>query len=216
MGTIAYDELAGSEQLRLRTLRVPAGRTGGLGDATRDEVLFVTAGRGTIRIGGGEHAVEPETGVFVPAGERYELETDDGLVAASILIGPVRDRHAPMGETAVTAPLDEAEDGTATTSRTFRILFAPENGCTGATAFVGYIPRKRAPVHYHLYDEVIYVLDPGCVLHLGGETSEIPPGGGFHLAPRQEHCVENTAASDYMRVLGVFTPAGSPSAAYLS
>jgi hypothetical protein len=40
-------------------------------------------------------------------------------------------------------------------------------------------------------------------------------GVAFRLRPREVHIVENTQAEAELAVLGVFTPAGSPSAAYL-
>ena len=53
-------------------------------------------------------------------------------------------------------------------------------------------------------------------LHLGDDVEELAPGCAFRLRPREVHIVENVANDVELAVLGVFTPAGSPSAAYLT
>ena len=82
--------------------------------------------------------------------------------------------------------------------------------------FVGYIPPGRAPWHYHLYDEIVWVLRGEGRLHLGVDVETLEPGCAFRLRPREVHIVENTQAASELVVLGIFTPAGSPSAAYLT
>ena len=96
------------------------------------------------------------------------------------------------------------------------MLHGPANGSTRATAFVGYIPPGRAPWHYHLYDEIVWVLRGEGRLHIGEDVEALEPGAAFRLHAREVHIVENTAPEAELAVLGVFTPAGSPSAAYLT
>ena len=40
-------------------------------------------------------------------------------------------------------------------------------------------------------------------------------GAAFRLRPREVHIVENSSPDREMIVIGIFTPAGSPAAAYL-
>ncbi len=40
-------------------------------------------------------------------------------------------------------------------------------------------------------------------------------GSALRLTPREVHIVENTSQDGELAILGIFTPAGSPSAAYL-
>src|SRR4051812_33169498 len=53
-----------------------------------EEVLFVLSGRGSLRLGGTEHALEPESGAYLAPGESYELRNPGDeplrLVAVSI------------------------------------------------------------------------------------------------------------------------------------
>ena len=93
-------------------------------------------------------------------------------------------------------------------------MINPDAGCQEVSQFVGWIPPGRAPTHYHLYDEVMYILDGDGVLHLEGQRdTPISTGTCIHLPPPVEHCVENTGDRP-LRVLGVFHPAGSAAEAY--
>jgi mannose-6-phosphate isomerase-like protein (cupin superfamily) len=65
-----------------------------------------------------------------------------------------------------------------------------------------------------LYDEIVWVPEGPGRLHVGDGAEELGPGAAFRLRPRQVHIVENLGDGD-MTIIGVFTPAGSPSAAYL-
>jgi hypothetical protein len=47
-------------------------------------------------------------------------------------------------------------------------------------------------------------------------TEPLTVGSAFRLRPREVHVVENASADEEMTVVGFFTPAGSPSAAYLA
>ena len=109
----------------------------------------------------------------------------------------------------------EVEPGKATGSRSFQVLFGPHNGSTRATMFVGYIPPGAAPWHYHLYEEIVWVWQGSGRCHLAGGIEELVAGSAFWLAPRELHIVENSGDDRELAVVGIFTPAGSPSAAYL-
>ena len=212
---VTYDRSSGSEALEQRVLRFGPGRSSDLGPDEREQALFVLEGRGTLLLDGGSHELDPDTAVLVAPGRRYQVaNTGSGeLALLSVLVAPAGGGSPGEGGATVRRLADQdARD--ATSDREFRILLEPESGLSGATQFVGYIPGKRAPEHYHLYDEVIYVLDGEGVLHVGDERAPIGPGSCIHLTPELRHCVENTGGGE-MRVLGVFRPAGDPSEAYL-
>ncbi len=125
------------------------------------------------------------------------------------------DLHAPMGPRELVVSLDAADTQQATGGRSFEILFGPHNGSTRATLFAGFVPPGRAPWHYHLYDEIVWVPEGPGRLHLAEGDAALESGSAFRLRPRQVHIVENASAAE-MTIIGVFTPAGSPSAAYLT
>lgn len=81
------------------------------------------------------------------------------------------------------------------------------------TQFVGIIPPGRAPDHYHLYEEVICILEGEGRMWAGDSSTPIAKGSCIYLPRGQRHCVENSGAGD-MRLLGVFYPAGSPAVRY--
>jgi quercetin dioxygenase-like cupin family protein len=210
---VTFDRASGSDALEQRVLRFAPGGSGELGPDEREEALFVLRGHGRLRLDGASHELEPETAVCILPGARYLVENiGSGELALVSVLVPAAGGGAERGGSVRRLADQEARD--ATSDREFRILLEPESGLSGATQFVGYIPTKRAPEHYHLYDEVIYVLYGEGLLHIGDEHTPIGPGSCIHLSPELRHCLENTGGGE-MRVLGVFRPAGDPSEAYL-
>ena len=210
---VSFDASKGSAALTQRLLRFGPGRSAARGPGEREEALFVVEGDGTLLLDGVAHALEPETAVRVMPGQSYEVDNPGPgeLAVVSVLVPPAASasREAPP-----VVRLADQQSREATSDRAFRILLDPERGLTGGTQFVGVIPPKRAPEHYHHYDEVIYVLEGEGLLHIGGEHTPIGPSSCIHLSPRLLHCVENTGPGD-MRVVALFRPAGDPSEAYL-
>ncbi|MBA2295026.1 MAG: cupin domain-containing protein [Actinobacteria bacterium] len=201
----------GSE-LALDQLRLEPGAPLELHDELHDTLLFVHDGGGRVA---GEQ-VEGRMGVLLPAGGKSRLEAGtQGLSCVRATLGADTDLHAPMGDTERLVALAHVEPGQATGARSFQLLYGPHNGSTRGTLFVGYIPSGRAPWHYHLYDEIVWILDGEGRLRLGDEIEALEPGAAFRLRPREVHIVETTAIGRELVVLGLFTPAGSPSAAYL-
>jgi mannose-6-phosphate isomerase-like protein (cupin superfamily) len=203
----------GCTVLEQNVLELAPGGSAPRGTGEREEVLFVLSGRGTLRLGGDEHALEPESGAYLAPGETYELRSSGDeplrLVAVSIP-DPAPPGDAPR---AVVRRLADQEAQAATTQREFRIVADPASGLRSATHFVGYIPTARAPDHMHHYDEVIYILDGEGAMHMNGETTPLGGGSCIHLPARTVHCLEN-AGPGVMKVVAVFRPAGSPAAAY--
>ena len=175
-----------------------------------DEVLYVLSGNARATLGGEPADLSPGTAAFVARGSSWRIDDADDLELLSVL---VRDPAPTNGSTHAVVAVDEVESGEATAGRQFRLLATPELGCRSVTQFVGYIPVVRAPDHFHKYDEVVYVLEGEGNVHIGGETAPLRAGTCVHLPSGLVHCLENVGPGE-MRVLGVFTPAGSPAEAY--
>ncbi len=205
----------GCELFTMRVLRTVAGRSFERSTGEADELLFVIGGSGRLIAADGEHQLEPETGALLSGGERYELD-NDGPEDLSIVSVGLHDQLAreagPPVRTRISRLSDQAAQ-TATADREFRIVFDPSNGCASATQFVGYIPVGAAPAHYHLYDEVIYVLEGDGVMHMNASQTSLRTGSCIHLPARKLHTLANSGPG-VMRVLGAFRPAGSPAAAF--
>jgi quercetin dioxygenase-like cupin family protein len=168
-----------------------------------DTVLLVHSGIG---------AHPGDSAFLVLAGESERLErTAGGVLRASIGTGV--DRHAPLGEREHVVPVGRDRES-ATGSRTFEVLFGPHNGSLRATMFVGQVPPGAAPWHFHLYDEIVWIWRGDGRFHTREGAEPLQPGSAFRIRPREVHVVENTSTTDELVVVGLFTPAGSPSAAY--
>lgn len=148
-----------------------------------DEVLYV---------------LEDERSVYLPAGESLELNGDLTIISARVAAGFSRpDRLKPV-------PTQIQRTG----DRWYCELIQGE-----VTQFIGGIPPGRAPDHFHLYEEVICILDGEGIMHAGSSSTIITKGSCIFLPRRQVHCVENTGSGE-LRLLGVFYPAGSPAVRY--
>jgi mannose-6-phosphate isomerase-like protein (cupin superfamily) len=195
-----------SRHLEQRVLRVAPRSSEEWATGDRQEVLYVAAGEGTLHLGAEPHALAPDTGAFLVPGDECAVENPgpDELVLVSVTAPCEGERRSQ-----VTVRYADRESLPATPNREFRLLVNEDLGCLDVTQFVGTIPPGRAPLHSHHYDEVVYVIEGEGVLHLGDDDTPIGPGSCLHLAPLQEHCLENTGPTP-MRVLGVFHPSGSP------
>jgi quercetin dioxygenase-like cupin family protein len=201
--------------LALAELRVAAGERRACGEADADSLLYVAGGEGELELEG-RHPLAPGSAIFVAAGEKGTLDGSSDLWLVHATVGADADRHAPLGARERVVAPNASASGDATGARSFRVLLGPHNGSTRATLFLGFVPPGKAPWHYHLYDEVVWVPEGPGMLHLGDGIEELRAGSAFRLRPRELHIVENTSSDRELTVLGVFTPAGSPSAAYLS
>ena len=186
-------------------------------DTSGDSLFYVAAGDGTIALGDGTQSLAAGGAALVLAGEEAAVRAGaTGLELVHVAVGPDADRHAPLGSRDLVVPPEATDTERATGARSFRILLGPHNGSTRATLFAGFIPPGKAPWHYHLYDEIVFVPEGPARLHVGETTEELAARSAFRLRPREVHIVENTSSVRELTVIGIFTPAGSPSAAYLA
>jgi quercetin dioxygenase-like cupin family protein len=207
--------VAGSE-LALSRVELDLDSATVIADPERDSLLYVVRGTGTFTLAGEIRSISDQTAMLVLAGEEATVQTSAGLELLRATVGPGADRHAPLGPRETVARLDDGGAQPATGDRSFQVLFGPYNGSTRATLFAGDVPPGEAPWHYHLYDELVWIPEGPGRLHVGDDVTELGRGSAFRLRPRQVHIVENVGTDRDMRLIGVFTPAGSPAAAYLS
>ena len=170
-------------RLSMRVIDIDGDAT--FGHPAQDEVLY---NLGT------------DTGVYVPAGQTVTLRGPATFVSAFTDAEPRR-RH-PITARLEDQPVQQTGD------RWYRELIQCE-----VTQFVGSIPPGRAPDHFHLYEEVICVLQGEGVMWASASSTPVRPGSCIFLPIRQRHCLQNTGSGE-LRLLGVFYPAGSPAVRY--
>jgi mannose-6-phosphate isomerase-like protein (cupin superfamily) len=205
---VTFDRSRGCERLVQRVVRFAPGRSKPRRNENAQEILYVVSGAGTLRLDGREHPLEPESGVFVAAGETAEIENPgpEPLVVVSVL---APEERAPGPGRKVVVRFADQPELRADEKRTFRYLVNQDAGCADVTQFVGIVQPCRAPDHSHSYDEVGYIIEGEGVAHIGDEHVPLRPGSCFHLPPEQVHCIENDGAG-VMRIMGVFHPSGDP------
>jgi mannose-6-phosphate isomerase-like protein (cupin superfamily) len=206
---VAIDADAGSQVLELHVTHYDPGRSLPRRLDGLQEILYAGSGRGTILVDGQRHELEAGTGVYLTAGESYEVENPgpDDLLTVSVTAPHTDGAERPAG--ARTVRLADQPLLTASGDREFRYLVTDEVGCRDMTQFFGVIAPGRAPDHSHVYDEVIYVLEGEGVLHGGGTDEPVAPGTCIHLPPLFVHSLENSGEAP-MRIVAVFHPAGDP------
>ena len=188
-----------------------------------EEVLYVVRGEGKCRVNGFEYALGSGTAIFIPPAAVYSIENTGAgnlrLLGSCcpedpqrrIVDGPlpVASGHQPQ------LLVDEAlrEDIHAGQDRLFRYLVYTDLGCKQITQFVGWIPPGKAPVHYHTYEEGIFILEGQGIVHTDDQSCEFQAGCSIYFPIGVRHCVENPGTST-IKLLGAFYPSGSPGEAY--
>lgn len=212
---VAIDAAAGCRNLLQRILRVEPGRTGTMRQERSEDVLYLAEGRARVEAGERSFDLEPGGAVLVPPGTPYAIENvgpEEALLISVLSPQPGQTGPAPGdGAEAASVREQDQEVERAGTERYFRVLIDPRHGCRSVTQFVGSIDQSRAPLHAHTYEEAIYILDGEGVVHVEGREVPIRRGSSVFLSPGTPHCLENRSG-DVLRLLGVFSPPGSPAA----
>jgi len=228
----------GAKAISLRIMEFAPGLSPSWRNESADEVLYLLPGAyhdsasaqggapsATIFIDETEHAIEPDSGIYLRPGQSLAVNNSTSaplfmvstqcpdLGAVPELKPPPANinRAAATSKPAVVRLADRPSVPTA--DRWYRVLVDDEVGSSQVTQFVGSIPPGRAPDHFHQYEEVLFILRGEGRMWAGRTNTPIGVGSCVYLPRGQVHCVENTGASE-LRLLGVFYPAGSPSVRY--
>jgi mannose-6-phosphate isomerase-like protein (cupin superfamily) len=180
--------------LSLRVLELHGEAT--LRNEEQDETLYVLEGEGTAN----GTPIAADTGIDLPPGRTLLLR--GALTLVSSLCPAARSPR----ELSILRLADRPKQSTG--DRWYCELVQGET-----TQFVGVIPPGRAPDHFHLYEEVLCILDGDGVMRTGAASTPVSAGSCVFLPRRQPHCLENAGTRE-LRLLGVFYPAGSPAVRY--
>lgn len=211
----------GARKLSQFLLQQDAGPGPVVSAADHDAVLFILDGSGEADISGERFPVAPQCGVFVRRGEAVRLRANEGGMRWLLTCCPAVDE--PVCSDSMLGAFDRshpqrivaanASEKQAAGERFFKLLVGPEVGSREVTQFIGMIPESKAPEHFHLYEEAIYVLRGTGRLWAGEEHTPVGPGSSIFLPIRQPHCLQCEDAAG-MDLVGVFYPAGSPAVNY--
>lgn len=215
------DRETGSEHVYQQVIR-PSKEPESLPASFAERALYVASGRPILRIEPEQRDVPlvPGNAVYVPATWPCEVSSPEGpAVIVSVASPPPTEegiyqlmvRMDPRRPAKVIHE-DDQPDEPAGNDRHFRVLIDPRHGAGNVTQFVGFIDRSKAPFHTHTYEEAIYVLEGEGIVHVAGDgpfDAPIRPGSSIFLPPGTPHCLEN-ASPGVLKLLGVFSPPGSP------
>jgi quercetin dioxygenase-like cupin family protein len=220
------DARLGAEHLMTFIYRLDAGNRSAAHSHPSEEVVYVLDGQGEAWRGDVADSVGAGDSLSIPAGVAHAFRNPSlsplllfGAMAPVIdlagIVAVDRPRRSPI---AIPRPTREGEVAvTLMGERSFRVLAGPQTGCHEITEFTGLIPPGRAPLHAHPHEECVYVLSGGGRLWIGGEVAgELSPGSTVFIPIGLQHTLENTGRQEVLRVLGVFSPAGSPAAKLVS
>jgi quercetin dioxygenase-like cupin family protein len=196
-----------------------------------EEALYVVDGIGEVRVEGATHQVGEGQAVFIPDGAEHTYVNTGatpliivGAMAPPIDLGDIRPamprldlsglKSASLDERGVEPTMMDEREVTPTLmgERSFRVLVSPEVGCRQMTQFTGVIPTGRAPLHAHPHEEAVYIVaGTGRLWIEDAPVGDLRAGSVVFFPIGVRHTLENTGRED-MKVLGAFSPAGSPEA----
>ncbi len=188
---------------------------------SRDVILFIGAGAGTVTISGRTFAVKATDGVYIRPSEAIQLAADAGQTLKVFVLA------CPLAEIAWldTMPANfesqyeqrvvpvDPDQRTAMGSRYFQVLVDKRIGSNVITQFIGHIPPSKAAPHRHLYEEAIIVLSGEGYMWTEEKKARVTAGDVIFLPRKQLHSLEATSA-DGIDVVGVICPGDNPSINY--
>ena len=159
----------------------------------------------------------PARAALVPAGEEAAVAAHDDLDLVVATVGAGADRHAPMGRARssrrpwTTRPRRRPRARARSRSCSTRATARRGRRCSPASSRRA---RRRGTTTSTTRSSGSRTGRAGSIVDGGSE--DLGSGSAFRLRPREVHIVENTSPDRELTIIGLFTPAGSPSAAYLT
>ena len=169
-------------------------------------LLFAFAGAGTLD---GDTCPNGSAALLLE-GEQAELSAGaDGLAAVRVTIGGDVDLHAPMGTRERIVSIDHGRAGQGDRQPLVPGSVRPSQRLDARNDVRRLHPAGRAPWHYHLYDEIVWVWRGPGRYHVGAAVEELPDGAAFRITPREVHIVENLSDDREMAVSASSRRAGA-------
>lgn len=187
-----------------------------------DVVILVTAGKGTITVSGRSFQINPNVGVYVRPGESFRVDNEQNLsiklhvsvcpqVKEPVFLQDMSDNFdASQPQRIVTINPENREK---MADRFFQMLVDKKVGSNVVTQFVGEVPKSKAAMHRHLYEEAIVILKGQGFVWTEDMKTAVRAGNVIFLPGKQVHSLECTNP-DGMMLAGVIYPGDNPSINY--
>ena len=202
-------------------LKVAGGPSPVMSLGSRDVIVFVGAGAGTVTISGRQFPVKATDGVYIRPSEAIQLAAHGSQMLKVFVLACHRgeiewlddmpNNFDSQYEQRVVCV--DAEQRTAMGPRYFQMLVDKRLGSNLITQFIGHIPRSKAAPHRHLYEEAIIVLSGEGYMWTEDKKAHVTAGDVIFLPRKQLHSLEATSA-DGIDVVGVICPGDNPSINY--
>lgn len=188
---------------------------------SRDVILFIGAGSGTVTISGRVLPVKATDGVYIRPAEAVQLSANTGQTLKVFVLACPLGEMSWMDEMPTNFDTQCPERVVAVDSRQrtemgpryFQILVDKRIGSHVITQFIGHIPPSKAAPHRHLYEEAIIVLSGEGYMWTENKKARVRAGDVIFLPRKQLHSLEATSA-DGIDVVGVICPGDNPSINY--
>lgn len=201
-------------------LTLPAGSSPVLASDVGDVVLWVRHGAGVVEIEGRSFPFDGSCGVYIRRGEGFRLTATAPLAVyvSECPGGNNLSERAEMG-----ANFDEAwperiakidEDARqAMGPRYFQVLLDDRHGLRNTAQFIGHIPRSKAEMHRHLYEEALIIISGTGVIWNDDFRAPVKGGDVIFFPRKIRHSLQCTC-DEGLDVLGLIHPGTNPGINY--
>jgi mannose-6-phosphate isomerase-like protein (cupin superfamily)/CDGSH-type Zn-finger protein len=193
------------------------GRSPVLRSSTGDVVLWVVGGTGEIEIAGRKFPATASSGIYIRRGEPFQLACDGAplVIYASVCPGAETletcetmshdfDESCPVR----VCGMDEASRH-AMGPRYFQMLITEEHGLRNSAQFVGHIPKSKAEMHRHLYEEALIILSGNGMIWNETGRAAVTAGDVIFFPRKHIHSLQSVS-EDGMDVVGLIHPGTNP------
>ncbi len=190
--------------------------------AERDVVMLVAAGSGSITISGSTFKVSPQMGIYVRPGESFRIDNrQTDSIKLYVSVCPLADE--PLFLQGMLDNFDKAfaertigidpDNRQMMADRFFQLLVDKRIGSSAVAQFIGEIPKSKAAMHRHLYEEAIVILKGQGFMWTEDRKAAVRAGDVIFLPRKQIHSLECTGLEGMM-LAGVIYPGDNPTINY--
>jgi mannose-6-phosphate isomerase-like protein (cupin superfamily)/CDGSH-type Zn-finger protein len=222
---------SGDGGYRIRTLVAPSlgaqhqsqfhialdgGQSPVLASAGGDVILWIVGGAGEVEIGGRTFPAVGNSGVYIRRDEPFRLSSGGRLIVyASVCPGAeaLEVREAMTDSFDESCPdrisgIDEASRH-AMGPRYFQMLITEAHGLRNSAQFVGHIPKSKAEMHRHLYEEALIILSGEGMIWNETKRARVAAGDVIFFPRKHVHSLQSVS-EDGMDVVGLIHPGTNP------